>query len=242
MLLDFLRAQHECHVADRYYQAKDEVAGLAAARNAAAILERQGHPLTGFHSRLTDENHAWVCSLLRRGKAAAEALRLAEQWNQSLSERVRAGRERPDLWDKLSQSWLQIAKARWLLNQREETLEAYHQALMAQRQMCVLAPHVASSRVGLGLIHLVLGRKLCELGRLDEAEACLQERQALWPGDVSKHEEVLRELRKWARQAEEEYDQLTPEQQKYPQRYRDLRERLERKGPGVELASGGVKP
>src|SRR5262249_33365126 len=133
-------------------------------------------------------------------------------------------------------------KARWLLGQIEETLEAYRQALSAQQQVCLLAPTAAPSRVGLGLIHLQLGRKLCELGRLDDAEGCFRARQALWPGDTSKHEEALRELRKWAREVEAVYDHLTPEQQQYQQRYLELCARLERTRNGAASASGGEQP
>jgi tetratricopeptide (TPR) repeat protein len=243
MLLALLRVRSLCTVAEKQYQAKDEAAGLAATRNAALILEN-------FCRRSADESsphtfagdYSAVCSQLRKGRMPAEALRLAEQWNQSSQKRTREMREKPKAWEDLSQSWLQIAKARWLLDQREETLDAYRQALAAQRQVCVLAPTVVYTRAALGLIHLQLGRKLCELGRLDEAEACFRERQALWPGDTAKHEEALRELRKWARQVEEEYDDLTPEQRLYQQRYLDLCARLERKGSGAAPASGREKP
>jgi hypothetical protein len=74
--------------------------------------------------------------------------------------------------------------------------------------------------------YLQLSRKLCELGRLEEAEAYVRERQALWPGDAEKHAEVLRELRYWVSQLDDAKHELSPEEQQERQHYLDLCARL----------------
>ncbi len=133
----------------------------------------------------------------------------------------------------LSQSWHEIGKIRWDLKQTEETLTACRNALEAQQKLCSLAPTTPEYRVYLGSRYTVLGRKLCELGRLDEAEICFRERLALWPGDAAKHAEALQDLRFWAAQVEEGKKNLSPEEQLERQRYLELCTRLERKGIGA---------
>ncbi|TMQ34471.1 MAG: hypothetical protein E6K70_07430 [Planctomycetota bacterium] len=124
----------------------------------------------------------------------------------------------------------------------EETLDAYRHSLAAQRQACVLAPTVTEYRRELGRRYLQLGRKFCELGRLEEAQACLQQRQALWPGDAGKHTEALRELRRWVRQLGPEERDLPPARRQERQHYLELCARLERKGIAGPPAAGSAKP
>src|SRR5262249_32171590 len=139
-----------------------------------------------------------VSTCLRRGGALREALDLVELVNRSLQELAQAEPAAPHVFEELSHSWHHIGKARWELGQAEGTVDALERALEAQRQACTLAPAVAECRHLLGWRYVQLARKLCELGRLPEAEARFRERQALWPGDASKHAEALGELRKWA--------------------------------------------
>src|SRR5439155_16674774 len=182
LFLDLLGVMPVCYKAQRSGQ---QVAMLAAARQASAIL----HPYYQ-HTPLSRDGRFWLADystevrfLLRKGGAAAEALSLLNLANRTMQELARETPEDLYLLVRLSGSWLQIGKAHWELHQTEETLEAYRHALAARRQACVLAPAVTEYRQQLGQRYLQLGRKLCELGRLDEAEVCLQQRQALWPGD-----------------------------------------------------------
>lgn len=128
------------------------------------------------------------------------------------------------------------------LHEPEETLTACRNALEAQRQVFALAPQAPASRTNLDWRYLQLGRKLCELGRLDEAEACFRERQALSPESATGQAEVVRELRKWAAQVGKDKDHLSPPEQQERQRYLDLGSRLERQGSGAGPAVGGGKP
>jgi tetratricopeptide (TPR) repeat protein len=239
VFLDFLRLGYACRQVDRHYQAEELAAGLAEARKAARVLEgyfRQESLGNGIRLRLV-RYAGDVGKRLRDGGAVEEALPLLEHVNGWLQELTREAPEAHAHFAKLSESWEQVAKARWLLDRVEDTLDAYRRALEAQRQACTLAPAVTEYRRDLGLRYLKLGRKLCELGRLDDAEGCFRERQALWPGNRAKHEEALRELRKWAAQVEEEYEDLAPEKQQYYQRYLDLCDRLERRGIGTPAAN-----
>jgi serine/threonine-protein kinase len=219
------------------------VAKLAAAREASAILDRYYQNVS-----LSRDGRFWlaVCStdigwFLRRSGGIAEALHLLNQANRTLQELARDTPEDSYLFVKLSESWLQIGKAHWELNQVEETLDAYRHSLAAHRQACVLAPTETEYRRGLGQRYLQLGRKLCELGRLDEAEVCLQKRQALWPGDASKRMEAQRELRKWAGQVGPEERDLSPARLQERQRYLELCARLERNGVAGALPAGSAK-
>jgi hypothetical protein len=80
------------------------------------------------------------------------------------------------------------------------------------------------------------------LGRLDEAEAWFQKRQALWPGDAARHAEVLQDLRQWAHQVGDDKKHLSPQERQERQRYLDLCARLERKGSGAAADAANTKP
>src|SRR5207249_9991134 len=132
------------------------------------------------------------------------------------------------LLEALSSSWIQIAKTRWDLKQPEEALAGFRSAVAAQRQAFALAPEAPGSRWELNACYRHLGRRLCELGRLDEAEACFKERLALWPRDVDWRPRVLGELRHWAARVGEETSDLSSEQRLQRQRYLELCFRLEK--------------
>jgi hypothetical protein len=121
-----------------------------------------------------------------------------------------------------------MGSSHWAQGQVEEALAALRQAVEVQRQVVARAPEVASSRQCLGERHVKLGRKLCELGRLEEAEASFREQQQLWPGDPAKQAEVLGELQKWAAEVGDRGKDLSPGEQLERQRYLDLRARLAR--------------
>jgi len=133
----------------------------------------------------------------------------------------------PYLFEEMSQSWHQISKAHWELGEAERTLEALRRALAAQQHAYHLVPGSPEYREILGSRYLQLGRKLCELGQLNEAESYFRERQALWTGNAAKQRVALRELQKWADQVGEEGKDLSPDQQQERQHYLDLRARLQ---------------
>ncbi len=94
----------------------------------------------------------------------------------------------------------------------------------------------------LGQLYVKLGRTLCDLERLDEAEACFRQRQALWPGDLAKHEEALRELRQRAAQLAGDPARLSPKEQARGQRYLNPCARLEGKVPGGAITPQSAGP
>lgn len=228
VLLDSLRVERLCVTASAYDQASEPAAGLAAARKAAAILDRYDGqaPLDLTNCLRLTKSSVSVSTVLRRCGATQEALRVVERVNRWLQDLAPEAPE-ADYFLERSQLWHQIAKARWQLDQAEDTLDAYRHALTAQRQAYALAPAVPVYRQELGRLYIELGRKLCELGRLDEAEACFREREVLWPGKASR-QEALRELRKWASQVGAEGKDLSPAQQQEHQRYLELCARLEK--------------
>lgn len=208
---------------------------MALAREASAIFSR-----CAYHASLNQYRRLLVAtylgglgSVLRKGGAVEEALSLSRRSIQILQELVSEAPGTPDFFVELSDAWYQSAKAHWDLDQVPETLEACRQAVAAQRQALALAPAGVSYRNGLGQRYARLGRKLCELGHLDEAEACFRQRQALWPGDATKHAEALHELRKWAAQLGDDKKILPPARQQQRQRYLDLYARLESMGASV---------
>src|SRR5207248_9110886 len=91
-------------------------------------------------------------------------------------------------------SWQELGKIHWNLGQTEETLAAYRNALEVQQKLFFLHSGAPEMRKELGVRYDRLGRKLCELGRLDEAEAYFCAQQALWPRDAAKHAQVLQDL------------------------------------------------
>jgi tetratricopeptide (TPR) repeat protein len=236
--LNLLRVQLVCLRGRKSGQPHAE---LTAAREASAILDRYQRDTS-----LDPRSRLWIayCSLdvsvrLRKGGAVAEALRLLEPTNRTLQELVRGAPQDPGLFVRLSDSWHQIGKAHWDLDRVEETLDACRRALAAQRQACTLAPPVTQYRQELGKRYLQLGRKLCELGRLHEAETCFRERQAHGPGEAARHAEGLAELRKWAAEAGKE---SSPEKRQERQRYLDLCARLEGNRVGALPVIGNAKP
>jgi tetratricopeptide (TPR) repeat protein len=232
VLLGLLRIHRLVNEASRQHEFQQGRAALAAVREAAAVFAS-----TFFQPELESTHRVVLvgpffdlCTSLRQRGAPEEALVLAEGVLRSLQDLARRAPENNFLISQLSNTWIQVGKARWNLGQAERTIDAYRQALVEQRRACILAPSVSEYRKVLGMRCMQLGRKLCELGRLDEAETCFHERQALWPGDKTRHAEVLRELRKWADQVSAGKSELSPQARLERQRYLDLCKRLERSG------------
>jgi tetratricopeptide (TPR) repeat protein len=217
---------------------------LAAARAAAAILESHfQHAPRNRNCRLALARYSLdVSRRLRKSAAPAEALLLADPANRTLQALAREAPETGFLFTMLSESWSEVGKVRWQLHQKDETLAAYGSAVEAQRRALALAPDREEYRQELGWCWLRLARKRCELGHLDEAEACLRERQGLWPGNAAKPAEALREVRKWAAQVGEDQKELSPEEQRERQRYLDLCARLEERSRAGASAIGNAKP
>jgi tetratricopeptide (TPR) repeat protein len=202
---------------------------LTDVRQAASILKRLV-PQAGLHPN-TRRHVAgialWICRDLRRGGAPEEALLLAQQTRRTLQELLRESPNDCGLHETLSQAWAEIAKNHWDLHQAEETLTACRNALESQRMVCATMPEEPGCKRGLMWRYEQLGRKLCELGRLDEAEVCFRERIKVSAGDPAQRQWVLNELRKWAAQVGKDKDDLSPLEQQERQRYLDLRARLE---------------
>jgi tetratricopeptide (TPR) repeat protein len=243
LFFEMVRLSNLAATVERLDQAQHPAAFLAGGRETAAALK----PLlreTTLH-RNTRCRVAYLtfqaCLYLRWGKAPEEALRLAEQANRTLRALLREAPNECHLHVALSRSWVEIYKARWNLHQTEETLIACREALKAQRQAFLLAPTVSRCRVDLGARYAQLGRKLCELGRLDEAETCFRKKQALWPGDAATHAKVLQDLQEWADRVGDGKT-LSPQEQQERQRYLQLRARLRRQGADTNPRAGGAKP
>jgi serine/threonine protein kinase len=241
LFLDLLRAELLHHRAER---TGPPSALLAAAREAATILGRhlEDVPRDRNCRFALARSSLDVSAGLRKGGAPEEALRLAEPANRTLQTLVRQGPETGFLFVVLSSSWLEVGKIRGDLDQAEETLAAYRGAVEAQRQALDLAPGEPVYRNDLGHRYLQLMRRLCELGRLDEAVDCYQAYLTLWPGNAARHAEALREVRGWAVQVGKDKDNLAPAEQQKRQRYLDLGLRLEGKGFSMDPAIRGAKP
>jgi serine/threonine protein kinase/tetratricopeptide (TPR) repeat protein len=244
LFFDLVRVGYWHREAEKPNPSRDPAMTLAEIREAASIL-KQRLPQAGLDGNTRNQAACialQVSKTLRRAKAPEEALRLAEQARGTLQDLLQESPKECGLLDALSQAWSEIGKARWDLNQSEEALTACRNALDAQRQVFVLAPEVLACRANLDWRYLQLGRKLCELGRLDEAEACFRERQAPLQESAISPAEVLRELRKWAAQVGKEKDNLSPAEQQERQRYLDLCARLERQGFSRDPDNRGAQP
>jgi tetratricopeptide (TPR) repeat protein len=244
LFFDLVRVAYWEAEAERREAGGQSTAVVAAAREAASLLKSLlAQPALHRNTRCQLAHMAIVMSMyLRRGGAAAEALALCDKIDRTLRELAKEAPKESPPFQALSDTWHEIAKVRWSLNQTEETILACRQALQMQRKVFALAPAALGSSQELGERYAHLGRKLCELGRLAEAEACFHERQALWPGDIARYEEALRDLRKWAAQVGDNKDHLSPEEQQERQRYLDLCARLERHGLGMAAATGVAQP
>lgn len=168
-----------------------------------------------------------VCLWLRRAGLPGEALALADRATRAAQWLLQEAPNEPARVAQLSDSWHAVSKAHSDLNHAEEAIGASRNALAAHQRLFALAPGDENVRAVLGSRHLQLARKLCTQGRLDAAEGCFAEREALWPGDAGKREEALRELQKWTVQARDEL-QTTGAQEKF-QRLLELHRRLENK-------------
>ena len=180
-LFNLLRLGYQFAKAEWLNEPKPQEGGLAAARDAAsALAELMGHPF--FDRRYYVEfvpQSVRVVKWLRRAGALTEALTLCEQACRVSQELVGAAPNDPQFHATLSAAWCEISKIRWDWNETEQTLTALRKGVEAQRQALALAPQVPGYRQMLGWRYLQLGRKWCELGNLDKAEACFSERQAL---------------------------------------------------------------
>jgi serine/threonine protein kinase len=231
----FLRLYHLLTRAVLYLQTGHREGLLTTAREAAGVLaDALRRPSLHRNDRLWSVDHSVrVCLWLRRAGAPDEALRLAEAANRTIRELLRDAPADGALLAALSQSWHAIGKIHWDLRQAEECLAACREAVEAQSRALELLPTATQTRSDLGARYTQLGRKLCELGRLDEAEACFATRQGLWPGDAGRHAEALGELRKWAAEVVGDGTEVSSEAR---HRYLELCSRLERKGvtPGSQ--------
>ena len=230
-----LRMEYLYQRGEPYLRIKHQAGLLATAREAAGILA--GALPTGPLSRgqrIYLVSHARrVCTWFRRAGVPGEALPLALLAIRSLRESLAADPGDPGALTWLSDAWHEVGKIHWELNRAEEALTACRNAVEAQRRVTDLRPASSEDRRCLGWRYVQLGRKLCELGRLAEAESCFADRQALWPGDPEKHDEALRELRKWAKEIGKDDTGLSPAELRERQRYLELCSRLEKKGCGA---------
>lgn len=203
----------------------------AVAREVAAFLTdalsrpAENRPYLAYSIR---QSHK-VCLWLRRAGLPGEALPLADLAARTAQWLLRESPNDPAVVTQLSDSWHAVSKAHSDLHQNEAAIDASRNALEAQRRLVALTPGDEYARAVLGSRYLQLGRKLCSQGRLDAAEGCFAERQALWPGDAGKHEEALREVQKWAKQARDEPP--TSAAREKHQRLLELHARLEKNGP-----------
>jgi tetratricopeptide (TPR) repeat protein len=215
--------------AEKHEAGRNPSGVLIAAREAASSLKRLLK--TPIQHRNTCCQLAYlgfqISTYLRRAGEAQEALVLCEDAKCTLNKLIQEAPKECHLFYALSSAWNEVAKLRWDMNQPELTLAACRNALEAQRQAFSLAPGVPAVRQTLSMPYFHLGRKLCELGRLDEAEACFREPMALWNGDSAKRAEVLQDLRQWAAQVGKDRNHLTSDERQERQRYLDLCKRLQ---------------
>jgi tetratricopeptide (TPR) repeat protein len=243
LLWDIFRVNERCEEATRQHQGGKQIGGLKIAREAAAIVD-------SYYSRPSLEGvarrhlarlgiDASIC--LRKCGAADESVRLLERQTKLLREWAQQEPGSDTVFADLSQSWEQVGKAQWELNRPEAALDADRQALLAQQRAYTLAPGDAEYRRDLDTRYAHLGRKLCELGRLDEAESLFREQQALSTTNFGEHVEALREVRKWADQIGSKGTDLSPARRQERQRYLELAERLERRSPYGDETKDGAK-
>src|SRR5262249_41143162 len=141
---DILRVRYLRVRMDTYLSARRSADVLAAGREAALVLARllsrpSLHPNARWH---VAANCLPVSLLLRRAKAYEEAIQLSQQANRALQELCLEAPNQQQILRVLSESWHEIGQIRWDLQQTEETLTAYRNALEAQQKLYSLAPAV----------------------------------------------------------------------------------------------------
>jgi serine/threonine-protein kinase len=203
---------------DLHRAARQREAVLATARRAAAVLARSSEA-PAREWELWPNFYATTATTLRHYGAGIEALRVAEQFVRRFQRLAQQEPTNIRYATVLSEAWWQVSKAHWNLEQCEEALAALRQAIAVQSQVVAQAPASVLNREFLGDLHVRLTRKLCELGRLDEAKRCVRERQQLWPNDVEKLRSVQRDLQDWAAKVGDAGRELSPEEQVERQRY-----------------------
>jgi serine/threonine-protein kinase len=202
--------------------ARQREAVLATAREIAAALARNPTVPERDWDRWP-YFYKTTAAALRHYGAGAEALCVAEEYVQRFQRLAQQEPKNLRYAAALSEAWWQVSKARWDLEQWEEALAALRQAVAVQSQVVAQAPASVLHRELLGDLHVRLTRKLCELGRLDEAKQCVRERQRLWPNNVEKLRSVQRDLQHWAARVGEAGRELSPKEQVERQRYLELR-------------------
>jgi tetratricopeptide (TPR) repeat protein/tRNA A-37 threonylcarbamoyl transferase component Bud32 len=215
---------------------------LPECRQAASVL-------SGLISRADLEDSlrlhlAWMALQqsidLRRGQALDDAMSLMRQTKRMLQEVLSQSPDKATILSGLSLVWRQISKVYWEMGQVNETLNACHQAIETARQAMRLEPDRADYREYLMDRYLRLGRKLCESGRLDEAESCFRERETLWLPKTGKETDAVAQIRGWADRVGKDRNNLSPEERRERDRYLELAARLEGKGGAKLSTTGGL--
>lgn len=222
-----LRLEYFYHRIESHLQLGDKSGVPTLARETATfITEALSRPSQkrGYLIYAIRQSHK-VCFWLRHAGLTDEALVLATRTARSAQQLLQDTPGDPNRLAQLSDSWHAVSKVHSDLNQIEEAIEASRNALHAHRKLADALPNNEYVRLALGSRHLQLGRKLCVHGAVEAAAASFSDYQALWPGDPSKHAEALRELRKWAKEAQ---DEGTPESRESCSRYLELCARLEK--------------
>jgi len=218
-------------------------------RRAAAVLSQHdpGETLEAAQRPLWASRFLCVGHDLRGHKQFAEGLKFLERANQLYQQSYQGGAEQARVGLELGESWYQIGKAHYQMDQYDEAFVAFRQCVAVLKRIHEQAPSVGEYRQKLSLHWLRVAYWLSQRGKLAEAAECLSGVERLWPEDAERLREVAEDWRKLAAAIGQGRPELTPAEQVEGQRYRDAGDRLQRKADALirdqtKPASEGLTP
>jgi serine/threonine protein kinase/tetratricopeptide (TPR) repeat protein len=224
--------------------AQEPAAALSNARRAAAFSARAAQsPPRDMDRRF---NLAKFCLALGhdfRGMGAfGDALQQVEIGKQLHADLAREAPKEIRFAIGLRDACYELGKVRWKLEQYDNALFAYREAVQAQRQAFDLAPEVPAHRQELSHFSERLAYWLRQRGRLAEASDCYLEQKKLWPGNAKRLLEIAGNLVELADEVGGGRVELTPAEQEERQRYLDLSKQVAKEAVVPQSKSAGTKP
>ena len=142
----------------------------------------------------------------------------------------------------IGNTWYRLGQTRRLLEQHDESLAAYRQAVQAWQIPFDREPGVPENRKRLSSGYSRLHHWLRLRGCLAEAANCLLEQKKLWPGNAEMLRGISRDYGELAAAVGGGRKDLTPSEQLERQRYLEMRENVKREAAEAQADPGRAKP
>jgi tRNA A-37 threonylcarbamoyl transferase component Bud32/tetratricopeptide (TPR) repeat protein len=207
---------------------QEPAAALSIARQAAAFAARAARSTRRdleYRFQLA-KSRTTVSHLLRKMGAAGEALAQVEMARQLTGDLVREAPGDLRYTIGLRDTCYELGKIRWKLEQYDNALAAFREAVQAQRQAFDRAPEVPVHRQELSHFYERLAYWLRQRGGLAEASDYYMQQKKLWPGKARQLLEIAENLAELANEVGGGRVELTPTEKEERQRYLGLSEQV----------------